>query len=152
MDDLPQLAAIQNHLKELNFESVLLPKSETGSLNMLSLKFLNNDEVEQTLIINYLPLGNDLEGSVFIQFYYEYPFHITSPFPNELKTLIHNVNRQLPLGHFNTTVSWSQICYKYILAQSNQVSIQIDQLNDILDMILFSIQHFEKGFSEFQKM
>ncbi len=151
MDDLKLLRGIQDNLKEIDYESTILPKSETGSWNMLSVKFRNNREEEQSLIINVMPLSNDLEGSSFIQFYYEYPFLIPSPCPGELKTLIQNVNRQLPLGHFNTNLSWSQIYYKYVLALSSKTTLPVNQLSDIMDMIIYSVQHFEKEFSVFKK-
>lgn len=151
MDDLTLLRGIQDNLKEIDYESTILPKSETGSWNMLSVKFRNNREEEQSLMINVMPLSNDLEGSSFIQFYYEYPFLIPSPCPGDLKTLIQNVNRQLPLGHYNTNVAWSQIYYKYVLALSTKTTLLVDQLSDIMDMIIYSIQHFEHEFSVFKK-
>jgi len=150
MDDLTQLRRIQNNLKELDFESTVLSKSETGSLDMISVKFMSSNDEIQSLVISFMPLSNELEGSFFIQFYYEYPFLIKSPCPNELKTLINNVNRQLPLGHFNTTIAWSQIYFKYVLALSNKSSILSDQLGDIMDMLIFAIQHFEEDFSGFK--
>lgn len=151
MDDLKLLRGIQENLKEIDFESTFLPESETGSGNMLLVKFRNNRDEDQSLIINIMPLSNDLDGSSFIQFYYEYPFLIPSPCPGELKTLIQNVNRQLPLGHFNTNIAWSQIYYKYVLAQSFKTELFADQLSDIMDMIVYSVQHFENEFSAFSR-
>jgi hypothetical protein len=151
MDDLKLLRGIQASLEEIDYKSTILPKSETGSWDMLTVKFMNNREEDQTLVISVMPLSNELEGSFFIQFYYEYPFLIPSPCPGELKTLIQNVNRQLPLGHFNTNVAWSQIYYKYVLALSLETTLFTDQLSDIMDMIIYAIQHFEKEFSVFKK-
>jgi hypothetical protein len=151
MDDLKLLRGIQENLEEIDFESIILPENETGSGNMLSVKFRNNHDEDQSLIINIMPLSNDLEGSSFIQFYYEYPFLIPSPCPGELKTLINNINRQLPLGHFNTNLAWSQIYYKYVLALSLKTTLFADQLRDIMDMIIYSVQHFEEEFSVFKK-
>jgi hypothetical protein len=151
MDDLKLLRGIQENLEEIDFESIILPENETGSGNMLSVKFRNNHDEDQSLIINIMPLSNDLEGSSFIQFYYEYPFLIPSPCPGELKTLINNINRQLPLGHFNTNIAWSQIYYKYVLALSLKTTLFADQLRDIMDMIIYSVQHFEEEFSVFKK-
>ncbi len=151
MDDLKLLRGIQENLEEIDFESIILPENETGSGNMLSVKFRNNHDEDQSLIINIMPLSNDLEGSSFIQFYYEYPFLIPSPCPGELKTLINNINRQLPLGHFNTNIAWSQIYYKYVLALSLKTTVFADQLSDIMDMIIYSVQHFEEEFSVFKK-
>ena len=151
MDDLKLLRGIQDNLEKIDYESTILPKSETGSWDMLSVKFRNNREEDQTLVINLMPLSDDLEGSSFIQFYYEYPFLIPSPCPGELKTLIQNVNRQLPLGHFNTNLAWNQIYFKYVLALSTKTSLLVDQLSDIMDTIIYAIQHFEKDFSVFKK-
>lgn len=150
MDELTLLRKIQNNLKELDFESTLLPQSETGSIDMLSVNFMNDNNEIKTLVISFMPLSNELEGSVFIQFYYEYPFLIKSPCPNELKTLINNINRQLPLGHFNTNVAWSQIYMKYVMAASKENFLTTGQLSDIMDMFIYAIQHFEKDFSDFK--
>lgn len=151
MDDLKLLRRIQQILEKIDFESTILPKSETGSLNMLSVKFRNNRDEDQSLIISIMPLSNDLEGSSFIQFYYEYPFFIPSPCPGELKTLVQNVNSQLPLGHFNTNVAWNQICFKYVLVLPLKTTLFADQLSDIMDMIVYSVQHFENEFSAFSR-
>lgn len=150
MDDLKLLRGIQENLKGIDFESKILPKNETGSWDMLSVQFRNNREEIQSLVINVLPLSDDLEGSSFIQFYYEYPFLIPSPCPGELKTLIQNVNRQLPLGHFNTNVAWNQIYFKYVLVLSVKTTLITDQLSDILDMIIYAIGHFENEFAVFR--
>lgn len=151
MDDLKLLRGIQENLERIDFESTILTENETGSGNMLSVKFRNNRDEDQSLIINIMPLSNDLDGSSFIQFYYEYPFLIPSPCPGELKTLIQNVNRQLPLGHFNTNLAWSQIYYKYVLALSLKTTVFANQLSDILDIIIYSVQHFENEFSAFSR-
>ena len=151
MDDLTLLRGIQDNLEKIEYESTILPKSETGSWDMLSVKFRNNREEIQSLVINVMPLSDDLEGSSFIQFYYEYPFFVPTPCPGELKTLIQNVNRQLPLGHFNTNLAWSQIYYKYVLALSLKTTLIADQLSDILDIIIYSVQHFENEFSAFSR-
>jgi hypothetical protein len=151
MDDLTLLRGIHGNLEKIEYESTILPKSETGSWDMISVKFRNNREEDQTLVINLMPLSNDLDGSSFIQFYYEYPFFIPSPCPGELKTLIQNVNRQLPLGHFNTNLAWSQIYFKYVLALSTKTSLLADQLSDIMDTIIYTIQHFEHEFLVFKQ-
>jgi hypothetical protein len=151
MNDLTQLRKIQNIVSELGYESSLLSESETGSLDMILVKFQNNKHEVQSLAISFMPLNDELESSLFIQFYYEYPFLLKTPCPNELKTLIQNVNRQLPLGHFNTNVAWNQIYFKYVLALSKEGSFLAGHLSDILDMILFPIPHFENEFSDFKQ-
>lgn len=151
MDYLTQLREIQNILGELDFESSLLLENETGSPDMILVKFENNKGEPQSLAISFMPLSQDLEGSIFIQFYYEYPFALQSPCPDELKTLINNINRQLPLGHFNTNIAWNQIYFKYVLANPKEYSTDIEQLSDILDVILFALPHFEHDFSNFRK-
>lgn len=151
MNDLNQLKKVQNILSELDYESSLLSESETGSLDMILLKFQNNKKQVQSLAISFMPLSDELEVSRFMQFYFEFPFLIQSPCPNELKTLIQNVNRQLPLGHFNTNIAWNQIYFKYVLAMSEKDFVDEDQLADIIDVILFAITHFENEFSEFKK-
>ena len=151
MDDLAQLRKIQNILQELEFETQLFTTNETGSVDLLAVKISADEEETQSMAINFMPLADELEGSSFIQFYYEYPFLLQSPCPNELKTLIQNVNRQLPLGHFNTNVAWSQIYFKYVLANPVENSLTTGQLTDIMDMVVYSVQHFENEFSAFQK-
>lgn len=151
MNDLTQLQKIQNILNDLDYESSLISENETGSMAMILVKFENNKEEVQSLAISFMPLSEEFEDSRFIQFYYEYPFLIQSPCPNELKTLIQNVNRQLPLGHFNTNISWNQIYFKYVLTLPGESSVNTEQLADILDIILFPIPHFENEFSEFKK-
>ena len=152
MDYLTKLRDIQNIVGDLDFETSLLLESETGAPDMILVKFQNTKEEVQSMAISFMPLSEELEGSVFIQFYYEYPFHLPTPCPNELKTLIQNVNRQLPLGHFNTSISWNQIYFKYVLALSKESSLDMDHLADILDMILYPIQHFENEFSDFKQV
>ena len=151
MDYLTPLREIQNILNELDFESSLLSESDTGSLDMILVKFQNNKGESQSIAVSFMPLSEELEGSHFIQFYYEYPFAIQSPCPDGLKTLINNINRQLPLGHFNTNVAWGQIYFKYVLAVSSEHPVVTEQMGDILDIILFALPHFENEFSNFRK-
>lgn len=151
MDYFSHLSTIQKILNELEFDSLLLPASETGSMDMILLKFqLENYDEQQSLAISLMPLSDELDGSVFVQFYYEYPFLIPSPFPDGLKNLINNTNRQLPLGHFNTTIAGSQISFKYVLALQKNELVKTDNLSDVLDMVLFAISHFRNEFSRFK--
>ena len=71
--------------------------------------------------------------------------------PNELKILINNINRELPLGHFNITVSGIQVYFKYVLAISSTNKINDLHLTDVIDMCTFAMKHFKGDFVEFAK-
>ena len=143
------LKGIQALLKDLDLTGHILEKSEEVHQDLLVTDFEDTDLESPTFVFTILPLDEDLDGSQFIQLYYEYPFQYVGLIPNELKNVINNSNRQLPLGHFNLAVTGQQIYYKYVLAFPTDAVMNVDTLSDVLDMCLFGIENFEEDFKVF---
>lgn len=141
------LKSFQGILDSLDFQTQLHPKSDDNRYDIISITL--PDDENQSFSANLLPLEDSLEGSYFIQIYYEFPFLVPIPCPDGLKNTLINVNRQLPIGHFNLTIMGSKVYYKYILAYPIMADFNQEHLGDIMDMAIFGMTHFEPNFSVF---
>ena len=150
--NLDVLQAIQLILEGMDYETNLLRKSNDIPMDMLTVKLDQEDEgSDQQFVISVMPLSDDLEGSNFIQIYYEYPFMVDIPAADGLKNTLINVNRQLPLGHFNLTALGAQVYFKYVLASPMNLTFDAGHVSDFIDMCTFAMTHFEGEFKAFAK-
>ena len=139
MNDLEELKSIQLILKQLDYESTLLKKSEDLPLEMLSVA-LDPDEKgrQQFLTIAIYPMDDELDDAKFIQFYLQSEFIVEKQNLQRVSMEIQSVNRQLPLGHFNLSADEDKLYFKYVLAVPRKLSITDLFLADIMDMCCFS--------------
>lgn len=135
-----KLEEIKRVIEELEYECKLI---ERGDLSPIDMILVSIEEEESDFAVSILPLSEELEGSYFIQFYYEYPFEISREIYDTTSAKIHNTNRLLPLGHFNFTISGIQVYYKYVFALPENSAITETNFSDIIDMIVYSVSSFK---------
>ncbi len=140
-----KLKDIKSIIEHLNYNCKWVAKGQDNPYAML---LVSVDEEEPIFAISILPLSEDLEGSLFVQFYYEYPIALSSENFNKIADQIHLVNRQLPLGHFNFNLSNIQVYYKYVLAMDVNPEINTENFSDIIDMVVFAISNFKSTLLE----
>ncbi len=109
---------------------------------------LEEDEKQrpQYLTISLYPSMADLEESIFVQFYFQFPFEVKPENLSLATREIGNVNRLLALGHFNLSKDERVIYFKYVLAFPKDVEMKPGFLNDIMDMCLFPLEKFSNQF------
>lgn len=142
-DDYDKLVKLSAAIEQLGYSAELLTKSEDLPVDMLSLH-LENDAKDrpQYLTLAIYPLGDELDASNFVQFYFQYPFEIRAENRAQtLETLV-GVNQALPLGHFNVSADANSIYFKYVLALAQNQEVEALFLNDVLDMCIYTQQHY----------
>ncbi|ERM81262.1 hypothetical protein P872_10745 [Rhodonellum psychrophilum GCM71 = DSM 17998] len=133
------LAKIQTAAEKLGYETQLYPQSEEHPLELLALTVGEDGEENKYLGITVYPLDEELEGSQFLQFFYEYPQKISGDQKERFRIRLSELNRLLPLGHFNFNEMENRIYFKYVLVLPNEKEVDLAFLNDLLDMCLFAI-------------
>lgn len=142
------LKSFQAVLESLDYNTQLYPESTENRYDILSVQIPEDEN--KAFSVNLLPLADSLDGSYFMQIYHEFPFQVPVPCPDELKNTIININRQLPVGHFNLTIMGDKVYYKYILVHPMAADFNPDFMGDLMDMAVFSMTHFAANFEAFK--
>lgn len=139
-NDLRRLEAV---VEQLGYSVELLTKSEELPVEMLSIKLEEDGKNRpQFLTLTSYPLGDELDASNFIQFYFQYPFEISKAHSARILQAIPAVNQQLPLGHFNISADENSLYFKYVLALPKNQKVKPLFLNDVLDMCIYAQEHY----------
>lgn len=142
-NDYNELQKLRAVIEQLGYTAELLSKSDELPVDMLSIH-LENDAKDrpQFLTLAIYPLGDELDASNFVQFYFQYPFEIRAE--NRIQTLetLVGVNQELPLGHFNISTDENRVYFKYVLALAHNQQIESIFLNDVLDMCIYTQEHY----------
>jgi len=133
--------------ESLGYSTELTSKSEEVPYDELSVMWDDAEGDEQLLTLIIFPLGEDLDGSIFIQFYSEYPFTIQERNLSRVVTNLPMVNNKLPLGHFDISQDKETLYFRYVLAfPMDYAMISPGFLNDVLDMCIYAYEGFRDGF------
>jgi hypothetical protein len=147
--NLRELLALKTVIEELGYSTTLQKSDEDLSLDVLSIALGDEDsekaDGEEVLTLAIFPL-EDLEGSVFVQFYTQYPFILNSASLPSIVAILPDVNNRLPLGHFNLSQDKTRLYFRYVLALPLHYQATPDFLNDVLDMCIFSYEQFFEYF------
>ncbi len=144
------LLALGGLAKQLGYEAELVQQSEDLGLSLLSIR-LENDwkDIPQFLILSIFPMGEELDGSDFIQFYFQYPFEMDKSKKSQILLEQQTANQQLALGHFNLDADDQYVYFKYVYAAAKNTELTLALLCDVLDMCMFSQEHFLEKFEGF---
>ncbi len=146
-DNNEELRKLGSVVEQLGYSVELLSKSEDLPVDMLSLRLEEDGKNRpQFLTLTIYPLGDELDASSFIQFYFQYPFEISKPHRTQVLQELPAVNQQLPLGHFNISADESRLYFKYVLALPRNLEVAPLFLNDVLDMCIYAQAHFLEQF------
>lgn len=140
---LKKLQEFKTIIEQFDYTCNIIEKGELTPVDML---LVSLEDDSQAFAISILPLSEDLDGSFFVQFYYEYPFEISPNDYSQIGSNIITVNRQLPLGHFNYTISNQQVYFKYVFALPIKANLEPANIADIVDMVVFAISNFGRFF------
>ena len=128
------LEEIKNILSSNGFHVTI---QKHGVLSGLTLeKFQENPPFAQPISIIQFPEEENLDGSVFIQFYFESTQDISAN--NLVYPEILEINRLLPLGHFNLTKENKKLSYKYVFTAPKNGAIDEGMITDIIDMVIYA--------------
>jgi len=141
------LRKLKSLLEQLGYTVELLSKSEDLPVETLSL-CLEQDAKNrpQFLMLTLYPLGDALDASHFVQFYFQYPFEIDVARRGKILQALPAVNQELPLGHFNLSADEKSVYFKYVFALPQNQDVEPLFFNDVLDMCLYAQTHFQDRF------
>lgn len=142
-DEYRQLQRLGGLIEQLGYAVELLAKSEQVPVDMLSLQLEEDAKGRpQFLTLAVYPLEDELDAASFLQFYFQYPFQVRAERRNQVMEALATTNQQLPLGHFNISNGENTLYFKYVLAVPRGQAIEASFLNDVLDMCLFTQEHY----------
>jgi len=134
---LEYLEKIKVLMEELNYEVELRLISEGKSEDALYLNLKEDCELDQDLIISVYPYEDDLDGSVFIQFFSQFNVNIEKI--DNIYIKCNEINKNVVLGNFNIS---ENVYFKYMLALNKESKMSAEFIADIIDMNLDAIERF----------
>jgi len=137
---LEYLEKIKILMEELNYEVELDLISDNKSTDALYLNLKEDCELDQDLIISVYPYEDDLDGSVFIQFFSQYNVDVQKI--DDIYIKCNEMNRTVILGNFNISENTESIYFKYMLALNKESNMSPEFIADIIDMNLDAIERF----------
>jgi len=137
---LDYLEKIKIIMEELNYDVELDLISEDKSEDALYLNLKEDCELDQDLIITVYPYEDDLDGSVFIQFFSQY--NVDAQKIDDIYIKCNEINRTVVLGNFNISENTENIYFKYMLALNKDSKISAEFIADIIDMNLDALERF----------
>jgi hypothetical protein len=142
VNQFDELLEIQSIVEQLGYAVVLIPKSVDVPIDILSVP-IEDDTQDSAMYLNisFYPLGDELDGSEFVQFYFQYPFEIGNDCLDLVLQKLSAVNRELPLGHFNIAEAEDRLYFKYVLALPQNQEVEPLHINDILDMCIYASEY-----------
>jgi len=140
-----KLKEIEKIALELGYEVALDLISENKSANMLRIDLGEECELDQDLTVMIYYDADDLDGSVFIQFFSQYEDEVSNV--TEAYKRCAQMTRNTSLGHFNLSEDETRVYYRYMLAIDQKLVLRAEFINDILDMAVYAIEEFSQSHS-----
>lgn len=139
---LQQLKHLQALAVQADYRSTLLEQAAGAPLDILSV-FLDEEDDEHLDLV-FFPESAGLDGSDFLQFYYQYPFTLSESGNQAVIQILPHINNRLSLGHLSINFGEARVQFKYVLALPLSASLDVRHFNDILDMCIHAPALFGK--------
>lgn len=139
MTEQEQFQAIQQQLQKLDFPVSRVTKGTLGLPTDTLVAELDEDEKQRArqLVISFFPADDDLADSRFLQLYTVLPLELPTAALADASCLLHRINSRAPLGHFGLTDE-DKIQFRYVWAISASAPLSAGQIEDVLDMCIFT--------------
>jgi hypothetical protein len=137
-DYLAALKQIDTLLQQLHFTTVLLPKSDSMPIDMLSVT-LDEDAQGRPhfMTFTYYPTGEDLEGARLLQLFSQLPGAVDEKNRPGIEAFLTVLNNRTPLGFFGLNDAGAHVIFKYVLAIPTGYEITAGFLSDVMDLCIF---------------
>lgn len=100
------------------------------------------------LNLTVFPMGDDLDGSVFVQIYWEYNLKATEDITSLIAAKLIDINFKLPLGSLGISPETSNIYYRLILPLPLETTITAPFLADVYDMVMYPMETYHPELSK----
>lgn len=132
---LQQLQHLQKLAGQLRYEATITKQAPDVPFDILSIRISDEDsEEEEHLDMVFYPENAGLDGSDFLQFFYQYPFHLSDDGIQEVMQILPSINNRMSLGHLSINFNEKKVQFKYVLALPLEAKIDELHFSDILDM------------------
>jgi hypothetical protein len=96
-------------------------------------------------------MGDDLDGSVFVQIYWEYNLKANEHNTSLISEKLIEANFKLPLGSLGISPETSNIYYRLVMPLAFDTTITAAYLADVYDMVMYPMEAYYKEFAEYAK-
>lgn len=134
---LQQLQQLQALAGQIDYRSTILEQASGAPFDLLSIFLGEEDESdEEHLDLVFYPASADLDGSNFLQFFYQYPCILSDTGGQAVIQILPHINNRLSLGHLSISFAEKKVQFKYVLALPLVAKIDELHFSDILDMCI----------------
>jgi hypothetical protein len=106
---------------------------------------------EWALNLTVFPMGDDLDGSVFVQIYWEYNLKANVKNTSFISEKLIETNFKLPLGSLGISPETSNIYYRLVMPLAFETTVTAAFLADVYDMVMYPMEAYYKEFAEYVK-
>jgi hypothetical protein len=106
---------------------------------------------EWALNLTVYPMGGDLDGSVFLQIFWEYNLKVNENNTASISEKLIETNFNLPLGSLGISPETNNIYYRLVTPLAFETTITAAYLADVYDMVMYPMEAYYKEFAEYVK-
>ncbi len=140
------LQIIQNQILPLGYKAQFIEEFNELPFKVLLVYPYEEDEKPElkdwALNFTVFPMGDDLDGSVFLQMYWEYNLKVSSDNRSKVAEKLIDINFQLPLGSLGISPETGSIYFRMVMPIALQTEITSAYMSDVLDMGIYPMETF----------
>jgi hypothetical protein len=104
---------------------------------------------EWALNLTVFPMGDDLDGSVFVQIYWEYNLKAHESNTSFISEKLIEANFKLPLGSLGISPETNNIYYRLVMPLAFGTTINEAFLADVYDMVIYPMDTYYQEFANY---
>lgn len=140
------LEIIQNQILQLGYKAQFIEEFNELPFKVLLVYPYEEEEKPElkdwALNFTVFPMGDDLDGSVFLQIYWEYNLKVSADNRTSIAEKLIDINFQLPLGSLGISPETGSIYFRLVMPIALQTEITPAYMADVLDMGIYPMEAF----------
>ncbi len=140
------LEIIQNQILQLGYKAQFIEEFNELPFKVLLVYPYEEEEKPElkdwALNFTVFPMGDDLDGSVFLQMYWEYNLKVSADNRTSIAEKLIDINFQLPLGSLGISPETGSIYFRLVMPIALQTEITPAYMADVLDMGIYPMEAF----------
>jgi len=155
LNEANTLEIIQKETLKLGYNVQFIEEFNELPFKVLLIYPFNEEEKpelkEWALNLTVFPMGDDLDGSVFVQIYWEYNLKANEHNTSLISEKLIETNFKLPLGSLGISPETNNIYYRLVMPLAFETTITAAYLADVYDMVMYPMEAYYKEFAEYVK-
>lgn len=140
------LEIIQNQILQLGYKAQFIEEFNELPFKVLLVYPYEEEEKPElkdwALNFTVFPMGDNLDGSVFLQIYWEYNLKVSADNRTSIAEKLIDINFQLPLGSLGISPETGSIYFRLVMPIALQTEITPAYMADVLDMGIYPMEAF----------